>query len=28
MLKSLDDPFSRFLDEKEYADLREMTTGK
>ncbi|MCP4134190.1 MAG: S41 family peptidase [bacterium] len=28
MIKSLDDPFSRFLDEKSYASLREMTTGK
>ncbi len=28
MIKSLDDPFSRFLDEKSFNDLREMTTGK
>lgn len=28
MIKALDDPFSRFLDEKAYEDLREMTTGK
>jgi carboxyl-terminal processing protease len=28
MIKSLDDPFSRFLDEKSFNDLKEMTTGK
>ncbi len=28
MIKSLDDPFSRFLDEKETESLKEMTTGK
>lgn len=28
MIKSLDDPYSRYLDEKGYADLRELTTGK
>jgi len=28
MIKSLDDPFSRFLDEKSFSDLKEMTTGK
>ncbi len=28
MINSLDDPFSRFLDEKSYGELKEMTTGK
>jgi carboxyl-terminal processing protease len=28
MIKSLDDPYSRFLDEKAYDELKEMTTGK
>ncbi len=28
MIKSLDDPFSRFLDENSFNDLKEMTTGK
>ena len=28
MLKSLDDPFTRFLDEKAYAELREITAGR
>ncbi|HOO73071.1 MAG TPA: S41 family peptidase [Spirochaetota bacterium] len=28
MIKSLDDPYSRFLDEKSYEELKEMTTGK
>jgi len=28
MLGALDDPFSRFLDERDYSDLKEMTTGK
>ncbi len=28
MIKSLDDPFSRFLDEESYEELREMTSGK
>ncbi len=28
MMSSLNDPFSRFLDEKSYEELKEMTTGK
>ncbi len=28
MINSLNDPFSRFLDEKSFEDLKEMTTGK
>lgn len=28
MINSLNDPFSRFLDEKSYEELKEMTTGK
>ncbi len=28
MIRSLDDPYSRFLDEKAYEELKEMTTGK
>ncbi len=28
MLKALDDPYSRFLDEEAYKELQEMTTGK
>ena len=28
MIKSLGDPYSRFLDEKAYEELQEMTTGK
>ena len=28
MINSLDDPFSRFLDEKSFEELKEMTTGK
>ncbi len=28
MIKSLNDPFSRFLDEDSYSELNEMTTGK
>jgi carboxyl-terminal processing protease len=28
MIKSLDDPFSRFLDKRSFDDLKEMTTGK
>ncbi len=28
MIRSLNDPFSRFLDEKSFADLNEITTGK
>ncbi|HEY1405435.1 MAG TPA: PDZ domain-containing protein, partial [Spirochaetota bacterium] len=28
MIQSLDDPYSRFLDESEYADFREEVTGK
>ena len=28
MINSLNDPFSRFLDEKSFEELKEMTTGK
>lgn len=28
MMHSLDDPYSRFLDEEDYGELKEMTTGK
>jgi carboxyl-terminal processing protease len=28
MMRSLDDPYSRFLDEEDYEELKEMTTGK